>query len=125
MEIEDREYIERAVAVIVSVAIKTTPASMIQSLAKGPPLSRDAAHRDLVKRITTTLSLHFEMGQIDCNSGLYVTNYIVRASRYICGTRRVSAPAATDILARWRFLIRAKISGCRIGPRRLYASASL
>ncbi|UIJ46939.1 hypothetical protein LZK98_08345 [Sphingomonas cannabina] len=72
---DDRLYVDKKLRVHISVALKTASPGLFSTLKSGPTFAKEAAHRELVDRIATSLLRSFEIGQLDANSGLYVTNY--------------------------------------------------
>lgn len=75
-EVEDRAFIERKLATILTVTLTTRASGALKALTSRAPVERDAALRDLVTLLTGVISDQFEVGQLDANSRLYVTNYV-------------------------------------------------
>ena len=75
-EVEDRNDLERRLAVSIGVSLKTECSRALAAYGRAnDPVVRDAALKQIVAALTTSLSRQYEIGQSDPGSQFYITNY--------------------------------------------------
>ncbi len=75
-EVEDRNALERRLAVSIGIVLKTEASSALAAYARARyQVDKDDALKRIVAALTTSLSRQYEIGQCDPGSQFYITNY--------------------------------------------------